>query len=141
MIDLLITGATLASVEGVQEAALAIHAGRIVGVGQAAHLPSAAEQIDARGKLVVPGAIDTHSHVAQSALMPQFQGAPEHAMAANYLSETRAAVTGGTTCALNYIFTQGSLHDVFPLYKESLQRYSVIDMLFHGALMNHLHLE
>lgn len=141
MIDLVITGATLASAEGVQHGTLAIDDGRIVGLGTDAHVPSASETIRADGMVVVPGAIDTHSHIAQSALMRQFEGAPEHEMAANYLSETRSAVAGGTTCALNYIFTQESLHAIFPLYKDALERYSLIDMLFHGALMNHTHLE
>jgi dihydroorotase-like cyclic amidohydrolase len=141
MIDLVITGGTLASAEGVERAALAVHEGKIVGVGADAHMPPAMQTIDASGMLVVPGAIDTHSHVAQSALMRQFEGAPEHEMAANYLTETRSAVAGGTTCALNYIFTQESLHGIFPLYRAALERYSMIDMLFHGALMNHTHLE
>lgn len=141
MIDLLIVGGTLAAAERVERAALAVHDGKIVAIGSAAHMPDASETIDASGMIVVPGAIDTHSHIAQSALMRQFQGAPEHEMAANYLSETRSAVAGGTTCALNYIFTQDSLHTVFPLYKQALERHSLIDMLFHGALMNHTHLE
>jgi dihydropyrimidinase len=141
MLDLLITGGTLASANGVERASLGVQGGKIVAIGAAAHLPDAFETIDASGMVVVPGAIDTHSHVAQSALMRQFQGAPEHEMAANYLSETRSAVAGGTTCALNYIFTQESLHAIFPLYKQALERYSLIDMLFHGALMNHTHLE
>ncbi len=141
MIDLVITGGMLASAEGVERAALAVDRGRIVALGADAAMPTATETLDASGMLVVPGAIDTHSHVAQSALMRQFQGAPEHEMAANYLTETRSAVAGGTTCALNYIFTQESLHAIFPLYKDALERHSLIDMLFHGALMNHTHLE
>lgn len=141
MIDLVVTGGTLATDEWVERAALGIHDGKIVSIGSDAHLPDATEVIDATGMLVVPGAIDTHSHIAQSALMRQFQGATEHAMAANYLSETRSAVAGGTTCALNYIFTQESLHEVFPRYRRGLEQYSLIDMLFHGALMNHTHLE
>jgi dihydropyrimidinase len=141
MIDLVVKGGTLADANGVQQAALGVHNGTIVAVGSAEHMPPADEVLDASGMIVVPGAIDTHSHVAQSALMRQFEGASEHEMAANYLSETRSAVAGGTTCALNYIFTQESLHDIFPLYKQALERYSLIDMLFHGALMNHTHLE
>ncbi|MBV9356688.1 MAG: amidohydrolase family protein [Chloroflexi bacterium] len=141
MIDLVVTGGTLATDEWVERAALGVHDGKIVSIGSDAHLPNATEVIDATGMVVVPGAIDTHSHIAQSALMRQFQGASEHTMAANYLSETRSAVAGGTTCALNYIFTQESLHDIFPLYRRGLEQYSLIDMLFHGALMNHTHLE
>jgi cytosine/adenosine deaminase-related metal-dependent hydrolase len=76
MIDLVITGGTLASAEGVERAALAIDGGKIVAVGADAHMPTATETLDASGMLVVPGAIDTHSHVAQSALMRQFEGAP-----------------------------------------------------------------
>src|ERR1700736_36609 len=45
---------------------VAIAAGRIAAVGDNIASDSAAEMMDARGKLVVPGLIDIHTHAARS---------------------------------------------------------------------------
>jgi allantoinase len=46
--------------EGVIDADLAIEAGRIVQIGR--ELPGASQEVDARGRLVFPGAVDVHVH-------------------------------------------------------------------------------
>ena len=42
---------------------LVVHKGRIVSVGAAAAVPAGAVRIDATGKTLMPGLVDTHSHV------------------------------------------------------------------------------
>lgn len=48
-----------------------VHAGRIAAVGRGLHAPGA-EVIDGRGKILLPGLIDTHTHLWQSAMRGRF---------------------------------------------------------------------
>jgi len=47
----------------VREAAVVIEDGRIAWVGAGAHAPAADERIDAEGRSVVPGFVDSHTHL------------------------------------------------------------------------------
>lgn len=60
MADVVVRGGTLVTADGRQRSDLAIEDGRIVAV--APELPGAAEDIDARGLMVMPGLIDVHVH-------------------------------------------------------------------------------
>ena len=65
--DLLITGATIVTMDPARrvlhDGAVAVAGGRIAAVGPAADLPQqAAEVIDARGMVMMPGMIDVHAH-------------------------------------------------------------------------------
>ncbi|GGS01986.1 hypothetical protein GCM10010252_45820 [Streptomyces aureoverticillatus] len=74
-IDLLVHGGDVLTVDAsgtvVPDGAVAVRAGEIVEVGPAARLRAAytaAEEIDARGCLVLPGLINTHTHLAMTLL-------------------------------------------------------------------------
>lgn len=61
-------GATVYPVTGpvIQNGTVVVHDGRITYVGAAAGAPlSGARQIDVTGKVIMPGIVDTHSHVGQ----------------------------------------------------------------------------
>lgn len=58
--DVTVRGGTLVTPEGSQRADLAIEAGRISNI--APEMPPGAEDIDARGLIVLPGLIDVHLH-------------------------------------------------------------------------------
>ena len=63
---LAITGALIytAAGEPIANGVLIVHNGKIVSVGTAATpIPADAERIDASGKVVMPGIVDTHSHL------------------------------------------------------------------------------
>ena len=76
MIDLLIKDAVIVTVNPRREilwnGALAIRGGRILEIGDSAHVcgryPEAADVIDASGKVVFPGLINTHNHLFQTLL-------------------------------------------------------------------------
>ncbi len=70
--------------------------GKIIAVGR--HLPSAKMEIVAEGKLVLPGAIDVHTHFG---LFDRNIGLNN---ADDYASGTRSAVAGGITTVLNFAF-------------------------------------
>ena len=61
--DLVIRGGTVGSATGSFRADLAVKDGKVAALGLG--LGAGAREIDATGKLVLPGGIDTHAHVEQ----------------------------------------------------------------------------
>lgn len=63
------TGATLLPISGdpVENGTLLVHRGRIVAVGADVRIPADAERRDMSGRVIMPGLIDTHSHIGQAA--------------------------------------------------------------------------
>ena len=65
------TGATIITVAGqpINDGVLVVHRGKIVAVGPrgTTRIPSGAQTVDARGKFIMPGLVDTHSHVGGGA--------------------------------------------------------------------------
>ncbi len=84
--DLLLRGGTLVTPSGVQEADIAISAGKISSIGRH-NASEAAESIDLRGLHVFPGVIDTQVHFREPGL--------EHKE--DIESGTRSAIFGGVT--------------------------------------------
>ena len=66
---------------------------RIAALG--ANLPAAVHEIDARGKLVLPGGIEGHCHLDQDS-------SSGSRTADDYLSGTRSALCGGTTTVISF---------------------------------------
>jgi imidazolonepropionase-like amidohydrolase len=64
--DVVIKGATLLTVTHgrIENGSLYIHNGKIAAIGKAVNAPANATVIDATGKWVMPGIIDSHSHIA-----------------------------------------------------------------------------
>lgn len=93
MYDLIIKNGTLVTPTSSFRADVAVKDGRIHAVAQAIS-EEAARVVDAAGKLVLPGAIDPHTHLA----MP-FGGTIS---ADDYYAGTRAAVCGGTTTVFDF---------------------------------------
>ena len=91
--DLLIKNGTIVTASGSYEADVAVKDGKIAEIGKNLDI-SADKTVDASGKLVLPGAIDVHTHLA----MP-FGGTVS---ADSYLSGTRAAACGGVTTIFDY---------------------------------------
>jgi len=88
----------------------------------------AAQVIDAKNKLIIPGGIDPHVHLD----MP-FMGTFS---SDNYETGTRAALFGGTTMVIDFILqTQGkSLYDALREWKGRSEGNAVGDYSFHMAV-------
>lgn len=138
MLDLLVKNGKIVNIDGVVEGDLLIARGKVVGVTGRGEYGEARQVLDAEGRLVLPGAIDTHSHIGQMPGAGQLKLQTEEE---NFESESTSALSGGVTTAINYIFTQESLEQVFPRFRKLTEKHSLIDIKFHGALMNDLHLE
>ena len=96
--DLVIRGGTVATAAEVFRADLGIRDGRIVAIAD--RLGDAERVIDATGRLVLPGGIDAHVHIDQ-AQAPGLASAGAR-MADGFLTGTRSAAFGGTTCTLSF---------------------------------------
>src|SRR5689334_11192512 len=91
--DVIIRGGTLATAADTFAADIAIADGKIAAIGRA--LGEARETVDAAGKPVMPGGIDSHVHISQPAV-------PGIVMAGDFASATRAAAFGGNTMVLPF---------------------------------------
>ena len=128
MYDLVLKGGTLVVPDDVFEGDLAIRNGKIVAMGL--DLDGETKAVwDVAGKIVLPGAVDPHVHMA----LP-VGGASS---CDDFLAGTRAAASGGVTTLID--FTVGGRGSTLP---EDLQKRlkdakdSVIDYAFHGEVVN-----
>ena len=64
MFDLLVRNGTVVTAEGSYPYDVAITEGKVAAMGPHGSLGEARETVDAAGKLVLPGAIDAHTHLA-----------------------------------------------------------------------------
>ena len=123
----LITNGTVVTAEGSYRADILVDGERIDAIG--ADLPAsgltADESIDARGKYVIPGAIDVHTHME----LP-FGGT---AAKDTFETGTRAAAFGGTTTIVDFaVQTRGkSLREGLDTWHAKAEGNAVADYGFH----------
>ncbi len=135
--DLIVKNGKIVESFGIYEGDLWIKDGKVVSIARRGTDASAEQVVDAEGRYVLPGGIDSHSHIGQ---MPG-PGQPRLFSREEYFaSESASALSGGITTAVNYIFSQESLAKVLPELKKMAQEHSNVEIKFHGALMNDLHL-
>ncbi len=103
---------------------IGIVAGRIQAVGQ--NLPAGTRDIDAGGKLVFPGGIDSHCHVEQLSSMGVL-------CADDWYSASVSAAHGGNTTIVPFAAQHkgDSLREVARNYAASAAAKSVIDYSYH----------
>ncbi|MCS7178441.1 MAG: dihydropyrimidinase [Anaerolineae bacterium] len=120
----LIQGGTLVTPEGTLEADLLVQGERIKALGRG--LPGAPDTlvIDARGLLVLPGVIDSHTHIA---LDTGIYRTPD-----DWFQGTRAAACGGVTTVVDFAtqFPGQSLRQAVEA-RRTEARDAVIDYAFH----------
>jgi len=102
--------------------------GIIKEVGENLIVPGGTKTIDAKGKLVMPGGIDTHTH-----LEFYFMGTRT---ADDFYTGTRAALAGGTTMIMNFVLENRamSLVEAYDINKERAEKRACCDFAFHSAI-------
>lgn len=122
--DTVIRGGTLATASDTFQADLAIRHGQIVAIGR--DLPPGSREIDASGRLVLPGGVDGHCHFDQ----PTSDGSM---MADDFHSGSRSAACGGTTTIIPFAcqFKGQSLRSAVEDYHRRAAGKSYIDYAFH----------
>jgi dihydropyrimidinase len=123
--DLIVQGGTVATATDVFRADIGVKDGRIAALAD--NLEDAGEIVDASGRLVLPGGIDSHCH------MDQPPGADGARNADDFLSATRSAVTGGTTTVIPFAqqLRGQSLRATVEDYHRKAAGKPVIDYAFH----------
>ncbi|WP_029354532.1 dihydropyrimidinase [Bosea sp. 117] len=122
--DLVIRGGRVATASDTFDCDVGIRDGRIVALGH--DLGAAGEVIDATGRLVLPGGIDSHVHFAQPS-------GPGVVMADDFESGTRSAAFGGNTTVLPFCLQEKgqSLREAVRLYHAKAEGRCYIDVAFH----------
>jgi len=116
---------------GTTAADIGVQGGRILGVYRLNEGPRAVETIDARGRVVMPGIIESHAH------MQMYKWTPEE----EFRSETSAAALGGVTTLMVYLIQPQPYADVFARMNEAATGNARVNYAFHFALMNEAHAE
>ncbi|WP_173386346.1 dihydropyrimidinase [Ruminococcus flavefaciens] len=93
--DLIIKNGTIINANETIRADVAVKDGKIASIAENISITDCENVIDARGMLVLPGAIDAHTHLA----MP-FGGTIS---SDDYFAGTRAAACGGTTTVFDFV--------------------------------------
>jgi dihydropyrimidinase len=103
---------------------IGIRSGRIAALGL--DLQGAAQEVDARGRTVTPGGVDSHVHLDQ----PTGDGS---VMADDFESGTRSAACGGTTTVIPFACQQKgqSLRAAVEDYHRRADGRALIDYAFH----------
>ncbi len=130
MLDLAILGATAVTPDAIKLADVGIRAGKIASIAEPGKLEAATESIDARGTLLLPGAVDPHTH-----LDAEMFGATT---ADDFESGTIAAAAGGVTSIVDYAFQApgGSLSEAISKWDDKAHSRAIIDYAFHVAILD-----
>jgi dihydropyrimidinase len=125
--DLIIKNGTIITASDTYEGDIGVKDGKILMIGKNIGF-AGAEIIDASGKYVLPGAIDTHTHLQ----MP-FGGTTS---ADSYESGTRAAACGGVTTVFDFVIQRKGqgLIEAVEGRKALCDPQACIDYAFHTAI-------
>ena len=120
--DLVVSGGRVATEGGVESCDIGVVDGRIRVLRSG--LGAGRETLDARGRLVLPGGVDSHCHIEQ----PESLGENPD----TFETATRAAACGGTTTVISFAdqMNAAGLREVVEGYHR-LARRSLIDYAFH----------
>ena len=123
-LDTIIRGGRIATASDTVACDVGIRGGKIVTLGEG--LAAAEEVIDARGRLVLPGGIDSHVHFSQPS-------GPDIVMADDFESGTRAAAFGGNTLVMPFCMQQKgeSLRQAVKDYHALADGHCHLDVSFH----------
>ena len=122
--DLVIRGGIVATAADATLCDIGIKDGAVAALGK--NLGSGTREIDATGRLVLPGGIDSHCHIEQ-------RSSAGVVCADDFYSATVAAAFGGTTTVIPFAAQHRgqSLRRVVEEYHEAARPKAVIDYAFH----------
>jgi dihydropyrimidinase len=128
-LDLVIRNGTVVTATDRMECDVGVSGGKIVALGTA--LGAAAKEIDAAGRLVLPGGVDSHVHIEQKSGMGI-------ATADDFYSGTVAAAFGGTTTILPFAVQERGrpLRQSINDYHALAAPKAVIDYAFHLIIID-----
>ncbi len=122
--DMIIRGGSVVTGSSTVTCDVGIKSGRIIALGE--DLGSAEHIVDAKDRIVLPGGIDSHVHIAQPS-------GPDIVMADDFESGTRSAAFGGNTTILPFCMQERgqSLRAAVTAYHAKAARQCYTDYGFH----------
>lgn len=125
LVDLVIAGASVYINGSFTKSDIAVDEGKIVALGKAATLPKSSRKVDASGKYVIPGLIDTHVHFRD----------PGFTQKEDYLTGTRAAAAGGVTLPVDMpnVEPPPNTLERFLKHRENAKKKAVVDFSHNAA--------
>jgi allantoinase len=125
MYDLVVTGGTVVTSSETRRADIAIAGGRIAALLPPGQTVQAAVVVDAAGRHVLPGVIDTHVHT-------RHPGVPERE---DFLSGTSAAAAGGITTIFEMPISKLPVNSGDALSRRAglLQPTAIVDFALYGG--------
>jgi dihydropyrimidinase len=126
--DVIVKNGTVVSASDTYQADIGVAGEHIAHIGQALEAGPNTRVIDARGKYVIPGGVDPHTHLDSPS-----QGTYTRD---DYLSGTIAAACGGTTSIVNFCFQEKGkgINDSLDYYHGRAEGKAVVDYGFHGMI-------
>ncbi|HEY1362572.1 MAG TPA: dihydropyrimidinase [Xanthobacteraceae bacterium] len=123
-LDLVVRNATVATAADVFRADIGVVGGRIEAIG--ARLGAGRSEIDAGGRIVTPGGVDSHCHIEQ-------RSASGVMTADDFFTATRSAACGGTTTVIPFAAQHRgmSLRQVVKDYHACAGPKAAVDYAFH----------
>jgi dihydropyrimidinase len=128
--DLVIRNARVVRHDGEFHGGVAVKDGKIILTGADSALPKGHREIDAGGRVLMPGVIDPHCHLGV-----------KYPYAEDMRTETAAAASGGVTTALLYI--RNLKPSYLPFYEERKalgEENAIIDFGFHFGIQREEHI-
>ena len=129
-VDLVIRNARVVRHDGEFHGGVAVKDGKIVLTGADSALPKGHREIDAGGRVLMPGVVDPHCHLGV-----------KYPYAEDMRTEMAAAASGGVTTALLYI--RNLKPSYLPFYEERKaigEENSIIDFGFHFGIQREEHI-
>ncbi|KUO42928.1 MAG: hypothetical protein APU95_00300 [Hadesarchaea archaeon YNP_N21] len=120
--DLVVENARVVTPIGIFEGGIAVEGGRICAVAKDPLLPPADSVIDAGKKILMPGAVDAHTHV----YLPGF-------IKETFKTGTMAAAVGGTTTIIEMPSTDTNTVKNFEERRKIAEGEAIVDFALHSG--------
>jgi dihydropyrimidinase len=133
-LDLVLRGGTVVTAEGQRQADVGIRDGRVARLEDRADgaALTGAREIDATGRLLLPGGVDPHVHVHTEGLDPG-----EPTWVDDYMSGSQAALAGGITSIGNMspVLPWETIADRVRAEETLVARQAIADAFFHTVVV------
>ena len=137
MFDLVIKGGQVVTPEGVGMWDIGVQGERIAAIALPGSLPNEGRVMDATGKIVVPGGVEPHTHLAHFVgMFPD-----ENFYTLGPEEDTRGMIFGGTTTHVDFCFIRPNQLELGTAIEQRASRWkgqSYNDYSFHVALQGKL---
>lgn len=124
-VDLVINGGTVYTPSGFVRASVSVAEGKIVALTIDSKAPAADKMINAEGKYVIPGLVDTHTHLRD----------PGFTHKEDYITGGRAAAAGGVTLTVDMpnVNPPPNTAEQFKKHIENAQQKAIVDFGHNAA--------